>query len=66
MLEFTFRRLCHKLDHSLMLSVEQKNLGGNTNHLAPIQKISIPEYSMFGSRDEISATGKVVVNGGLD
>jgi hypothetical protein len=49
-----------------MLSVEQKNLGGNTNQLAPIQKISIPEYSSFGSRDEMSATGKVVVNGGLD
>ena len=59
-------RLCHKLDHSLILSVEQKNLGGNTDRLAPIQKSPIPEFSMFGSRDEMSASGKVVVNGGLD
>ena len=40
---------CHKLDHSLILSVEQKNLGGNTDRLAPIQKSPIPEFSMFGS-----------------
>ncbi len=59
-------RACHKLDHSLILSVEQKNLGGNTDRLAPIQKSPIPEFSMFGSRDEMSASGKVVVNGGLD
>ena len=58
--------LCHKLDHSLILSVEQKNLGGNTDRLAPIQKSPIPEFSMFDSRDEMSASGKVVVNGGLD
>ena len=47
-------------------AVEQKNLGGNTARLAPIQKSPIPEFSMFGSRDEMSASGKVVVNGGLD
>jgi hypothetical protein len=58
--------LCHKLDHSLTLSVEQKKLGGNTDRLAPIQKSPIPEFLMFGSGDEMSASGKVVVNGGLD
>jgi hypothetical protein len=41
--------LCHKPDHSLISSVEQKNLGGNTDRLAPIQKSPIPEFSMFGS-----------------
>ncbi len=58
--------LCHKLDQSLIRSVEQKNLGGNTDRLAPIQRSPIPEFSMLGSRDEMSASGKVVVNGGLD
>ncbi len=59
-------QLCHKLDHSLILSVEQKILGGNTDRLAPNQKSPIPKFSMFGSRDEMSASGKVAVNGGLD
>ncbi len=58
--------LCHKLDQSLILSVEQKNLGGITDRLAPIQKSPIPEFLMFGSRNEMSASGQVVVNGGLD
>ena len=65
---FTYRfgRRCHKLDHGLILTIEQKNLGGNTDRLAPFRKSQIPEFSVFGSRDEMSASGKVVVDGGLD
>jgi hypothetical protein len=44
--------LYHKLDHSRILSAEQKNLGGNTDRLAPIQKSPIRKVSMFGSRVE--------------